>query len=174
MIYTTMLIGGAIISKSTHINTIHATLGFHKTEFKFILLAILFAVVIWLGDYYFQTTVMHTDMLHIAQQWHSQQSSMLMVFLSTAVLTPIIEEMLFRGILFEGLKAHLSAFWSALILSMIFAIIHFDFVQFIPLFFASMIYYFITQKSRSIIPAISAHLLNNVATFLYYSSLIKG
>lgn len=173
MMYVTMLICGSIVSKSTQLGTIHQTLGFHKIAFKFVLLAVAYAAFIWVGDYYFQTMVMHIDMLQTAETWYSKQSNMLLVFISTAVLTPVIEEILFRGILFDGIKAHLPPMWSALILSILFTFIHFNHAQILSLFVASMIYYHITQKSKSIVPAIIAHIINNTMTFLHYTHLIN-
>ncbi len=90
--------------------------------------------------------------------------AVLILFLGTAVLAPILEEIAFRGMLHPSLRRHFSMWPSLIIGSAFFAIVHFEFTpwwiadKFI--FAAVNIYAF--EKTGSIVPGIICHLLTNL------------
>ena len=179
MMYLVMLGSTAIIFKTKKLKPIHAIIGFKSIKFKPVSFAFMIAFVIWGIDYFYQTIFLDIDIKIEATNWYENQANLLVVFFSTVIFTPIIEEMLFRGIILQSLNQYLSKIWSAITLSVVFALIHIDFLQApinlsqVPtLIFASLIYVWLTYKYKSIIPAIIAHIINNCLTFFYYMSII--
>lgn len=168
LIYISMIAMTAYIHSNRSLNDIHRFIGFRKTRFIYILMAIIVAVVIWFFDFYYQTKILNKDILIDATKWTSKNKSLPIAFISTVIFAPIIEEMLLRGIFLQAINRYLSGFWTAIIISFIFAVIHFSPLDIPSLFMASLFYVAITLYSKSIIPAIFAHILNNCMTFFYY------
>jgi len=77
---------------------------------------------------------------------------------------PVIEELIFRGVLFQALRAKLSPFWSVLISSIIFAGVHADIKYFIPLLAMGFVTAYSFEKTKSIYTPIGIHILNNLFT----------
>lgn len=81
-------------------------------------------------------------------------------------LVPITEELLFRGLIFRWLRQHL-AFWpSALIASVLFALAHQRLDQMIIVGLLGLPLAWLTEKSRSLVPAILMHQTYNSLTLM--------
>lgn len=169
--YIIMIGSTCLIFKTTELQTIHSHIGFHKFKLTGVLLAIILAIIIWICDYFFQSNWLMIDLKQEARDWYLKQNNLQLTFLTSVILTPIIEEMLFRGILLKSFNLYLSKFWTTIIISFLFAIIHFEVLQIPILFFASALYVWLTFKYKSIIPAIIAHVMNNCFTFFYYIAM---
>ena len=87
-------------------------------------------------------------------------------FLAAVIFAPVLEELLFRGIILEGFLHNYSPkkaiLWSALI----FGIAHANPLQFLNAFFAGLFIGWIYFKTRSLIPGIMIHFINNLINFL--------
>jgi membrane protease YdiL (CAAX protease family) len=70
---------------------------------------------------------------------------------------PVWEEIVFRGILQDGLQKTLSPFFAVITSGLIFGVIHFDPDQMIPLILLGFIFGWMYTKSRSVFPCIIAH-----------------
>jgi len=86
-------------------------------------------------------------------------------FIGLVVLTPIFEELIFRGVLFQGLRRRLPFWWSAIITSVIFAVAHGQWNVAVDTFALSFILCFLVERSNSILPAIFLHALKNSLAF---------
>ncbi|URZ17068.1 CPBP family intramembrane glutamic endopeptidase [Clostridium felsineum] len=84
-------------------------------------------------------------------------------FLGTVVAAPIVEEFIFRGILFRRLYSKFGIIIGILLSSLIFFLLHFT-INFI-IFFLGMALAILTYKYKSLVPAICLHALNNCITF---------
>jgi membrane protease YdiL (CAAX protease family) len=86
-------------------------------------------------------------------------------FLMVCLIGPVLEELLFRGIILEGfLKRYKPAraiFWSAFL----FGLFHMNPWQFIPGFFSGILLAWIYMKTRSLIPVILIHIVNNSLSY---------
>ncbi|KUO66397.1 MAG: hypothetical protein APF84_18235 [Gracilibacter sp. BRH_c7a] len=88
-----------------------------------------------------------------------------------AVIAPIIEETLFRGLLFAGLRNYFGM-WTAIIISAaIFSALHFELVGFVPRFALGIGLGHLYAKSGSIYPAMGLHSLNNLIAVLILSAV---
>ncbi|MCK4750969.1 MAG: CPBP family intramembrane metalloprotease [Bacteroidales bacterium] len=85
--------------------------------------------------------------------------------LLVCILGPVLEELLFRGIILDGfLKRYKPAkaiFWSAFL----FGLFHLNPWQFIPGFLIGILLAWIYFKTRSLIPVILVHLVNNSLSY---------
>ncbi|NLY10354.1 MAG: CPBP family intramembrane metalloprotease [Firmicutes bacterium] len=82
------------------------------------------------------------------------------------IAAPVIEEVFFRGILLRGFVANYSP-RSALILSaLFFAVFHFNPWQFFPAFFAGLALGWWVLHTKSIVPAIVAHIFFNCISLI--------
>lgn len=91
--------------------------------------------------------------------------------LIVVILPAIVEELFFRGVLFQALER--CGTWPALLLSSVaFAMIHGDLTNFAGPLIAGMIYGYMTYVLDSLWPAIFAHLLNN-SLMLFLSHAAK-
>ncbi len=88
-----------------------------------------------------------------------------------AVVAPIIEETLFRGILFAGLRNYFGI-WTAIIISAaVFSLLHFELVGFVPRFALGIGLGYLYVKSGSIYPSMGLHSLNNLLAVLVISAV---
>jgi membrane protease YdiL (CAAX protease family) len=93
--------------------------------------------------------------------------SFLIIIISVVVIAPIIEEMIFRGLLLRGLeKKYESVVLSVIYSSILFAVIHVLPSFFIQIFLIGMILGFLSIKFNSIFPGIVLHSINNLLTLL--------
>ena len=89
------------------------------------------------------------------------------LFLLLAVAAPVVEELMFRGLLLRGLAGRMPG-WAALVISSaVFAAVHFQPVQFVGLFVAGLTFGGLALAYGRLGPAIMAHVCFNASTVLY-------
>lgn len=101
-------------------------------------------------------------------------AALLLVFISLVLLPAVVEEVLFRGFLFGGLRTKLTFIPAAVITSLMFGVVHLQFggsdpllwVAAIDTFILSMVMVFIRERSGSLWPTIQLHALKNGLAFL--------
>ena len=84
-------------------------------------------------------------------------SILLWTYLTVAIIVPITEEIIFRGILYKAFRQRWSVRLSIIISSAIFALIHMEFYRFIPLMFIGAIAAYLLEKTRSIYTPVIFH-----------------
>ena len=97
--------------------------------------------------------------------------------LLVCLVGPVLEELLFRGIILEGFLNRYSPgkaiFWSAFL----FGLFHMNPWQFIPGFLIGILLAWIYMKTRSLIPVILIHIINNSLSYfvmyLYGSEIMS-
>jgi uncharacterized protein len=92
--------------------------------------------------------------------------NIVLLFLVVGILAPIFEEILFRGILYTSLRRYMPAVSSTIIISLLFAFIHFDLGVLFQLFFLSAILTVVYERSGSLIPSIVLHCVWNSVVFV--------
>lgn len=83
-----------------------------------------------------------------------------LLILLVCIVGPISEELIFRGIILSSLKRFGTTF-AVLTTSLLFALIHRNFIQGIPTFFLSLFLCYIVLKTNSIYSGIAIHIINN-------------
>ncbi len=100
----------------------------------------------------------------------ADQTDMVWNVIYGVVLAPIVEEILFRGFVLKSLErfgSMLAIVFSALL----FAMMHLNLAQFPVALLSGLVLGYLTVKTRSILPAITAHLVNNALTYLPYEGM---
>lgn len=105
-----------------------------------------------------------------------------LVFVALVILPPLIEEMLFRGFLFSGLRTKLPLILAALVTSVIFAAPHLQigsgnpllWVAFIDTFILSMVLVFVRVKSGTLWSSVGLHAIKNGVAFVLLFALKMG
>ena len=82
-------------------------------------------------------------------------------FIVGAIFAPLVEEIFFRGFLFQGFRARYGWVTAVLLSSAIFAIAHLDLVALIPTFILGCLLAYMYHRSNSIWPGIFLHFLVN-------------
>ncbi len=81
-------------------------------------------------------------------------------------IPPFVEEVLFRGFLYQGLRTKLGMWSSAIIVSVIFGLAHQQWNVAIDTFILSMVMVYIFEKTGSLWATIALHMLKNSIAFV--------
>ena len=82
-------------------------------------------------------------------------------FLSVVIVGPVVEEILFRGLIYGALEKRLRVFGAILVSSLLFAAVHLQVVYFIPIFCLGLVLGWARCKANSLGLPILIHVLNN-------------
>lgn len=88
--------------------------------------------------------------------------SPIILVLSVAVVAPIYEEIIFRGILLKGMAKKINPIGALIISALFFALVHMNIPQGINAFLLGMVIGAIYLKTKSIYLSIFAHFINNL------------
>jgi len=83
-----------------------------------------------------------------------------------AISAPILEELIFRKILFGALYKKLNFFWGALISSLIFGVLHMDLTHILIYVSMGFVFAYLYVKTKRIIVPILVHMTLNTVTVL--------
>lgn len=97
---------------------------------------------------------------NLIQSSHAEYGVLATLFL-IALLVPIVEELVFRGMLLGGLSRNLNFWWANLLQSLIFASIHGDPPRFAVYFLLGLFGGWLVRRTGALWPAIALHALNN-------------
>jgi uncharacterized protein len=114
------------------------------------------------------------------------EKNVALVFVSgviASVFGPVIEEIFFRGVMYNAVKRKLGVFRAVLITSALFSFLHthamtYFLVGFIPIMILGIVLAYLYEKTGSLVPSITLHVLNNVGSvfmvflFKYFNSLV--
>lgn len=109
----------------------------------------------WLSSSLFQDTSdnpMITALEHTTNPW-----IVLSLFVMASVMAPLVEETLFRGLLFRALAARLPFWGAALVSGFIFAIGHGELVVILPITILGIAFAYLARKTGNLWPSAIAH-----------------
>ncbi len=84
----------------------------------------------------------------------------ILIYLYICVAGPVLEELIFRGVLLEGLRKY-GNFFGIVMSSVLFGLMHQNAQQCIPAICMGMVMAYMAVKSGSLLPSIFIHILNN-------------
>jgi uncharacterized protein len=87
-------------------------------------------------------------------------------FIAIVIAAPILEELLFRGIVLHGLLKRYSPVRSIIISSMLFGIVHLNPWQFIPAFILGILSGWVYSRTGKLTLSILIHMVNNLMAFI--------
>ena len=82
-------------------------------------------------------------------------------FIVGAIFAPLVEEIFFRGFLFQGFRARYGWVTGMLLSAAVFAVAHLDLVVLIPTFILGCLLAYVFHRSNSIWPGVILHFLVN-------------
>ena len=127
------------------------------------LLTMIYAIT-WIGI--FGEPSSNTD---LGTNWGSSSIDIAFLFLSVAIVTPIAEELFFRGYVLDAINRK-HGDWTAIIWSaMLFGLVHVDPFTMGQAFMGGIIYGWIRMRTGSLLPSIACHMMwNTLALVLTY------
>jgi len=90
---------------------------------------------------------------------------LILIFISLVVVAPVAEELLMRGVLFGRLRAKLPFLPTAILVSLVFAVAHWQINVSIDTFILSMAACFAREKTGTVFPGILIHMVKNGIAF---------
>jgi uncharacterized protein len=87
-------------------------------------------------------------------------------FMKVAVIAPVVEELIFRGLILQGLRRNYNAFISVFMSALLFALFHLNPWQFPATFILGLLLGWIVLRTHSIILSILGHSINNLLVLL--------
>ncbi len=125
-----------------------------------------------------QTGTSENEML-ISSLFNDSPLQLFLLFLLLTVFTPIVEEVIFRKVLFGFIEPRTNYKVAIFISGIVFGIMHVitygDFVQSIPYIFMGLVFGYIYWKSnKNIYVVIIVHFINNFISWLLYVLMIYG
>ena len=135
--------------------------------FGLILLGIIISLLynvfaFYLNEYFFKTEL------------YSNQSNLLSTLIATGLIGPVIEELMFRGIIYNELKLKVKPMTAILLTTFFFAIIHLNILQVIYTFAVGFLFIFFYEKYKDIKASIILHMSLNITTTLFLPILVKN
>lgn len=97
--------------------------------------------------------------------------TLILNLLLAGVLAPLVEETLFRGIIFGGLQAYFGKWTAAVISAAIFSGLHLQVYGLFPRFILGIALVYLYDKYKSLYPSVALHALNNIVATLLAASL---
>lgn len=101
-------------------------------------------------------------------------NNLIVTLISTGLIGPIIEELMFRGIIYNELKNKYSNMKAILITTIFFAVIHMNIIQILYAFALGFILIFVYEKYKNIKAPIILHMASNITTTLFLPILIQN
>lgn len=84
-----------------------------------------------------------------------------MAFLSTALVAPVVEEVVFRGLIYTRLQRAMDARWAVVVSAAVFGACHGELVWFCYAFVLGLIFAQLTRHTGSILPSMVMHVVFN-------------
>ena len=94
--------------------------------------------------------------------------------MSSAILGPILEELIFRGIIYNKLKEFNKPIRAIVLQSIIFALFHDDILNAIYAFMAGFMFTYVYEKYNNLISSIVLHISLNLTIVLMFNIIIKN
>jgi len=99
----------------------------------------------------------------------SNKYNIYILIISTCIIGPILEEIIFRKLLCDSLNKFNNKKSTILISSLIFSVIHLDLIKSLYAFIVGLVYGTLYQKNKNIIDSIVAHTASNLIVLLIHN-----
>lgn len=96
----------------------------------------------------------------------NSQIEYVMAFVVLVVMAPLIEEAIFRGFLFTKVRKQLNFWPTAIVVSLIFGLVHLQWNVGVDVFVLSLVLCFVREKTNSIWAGVGIHMLKNCVAFM--------
>ena len=144
-----------------------------KLTGRFSIIALLTGLGLFILDTISSVYILQDDIQQQAQSLVTQanKEGLVSTTLAICLLAPLMEEMLFRGVLLPTFTYKNKQYIGIISSAILFSLIHFSVEEAIILFVAGVSFGFLRVKSNSIWPPFLAHFTNNTLTWSIYMSM---
>lgn len=102
-------------------------------------------------------------------------SSIWLEIVGSAVITPFLEELLHRGVVYGRLRRMMGLWPAVLVSALVFAVLHFNIVQFTYAFLLGIALAIFVEKTGKVYPAVIAHMVaNGIAVIRTETGFLMG
>jgi len=133
-----------------------------------LILAFMLPSFYWFNDFCLLLTRLIPPDSQTISMLENMLSGGLLSFITVCITAPILEELLYRGIILRGLLMRHTPVNAILLSSIIFAAIHLNWAQAPVAFFAGLFLGWLYYKSRSLWPCIFAHAIQNTGSYILW------
>ena len=96
-----------------------------------------------------------------------QGQNPLLLIITTVILGPLTEEMVFRGLTYRRIRSYVGVRKAILFSALLFGIYHMNIVQFLFAFVVGCLFAWLYEKSGTLLVSIGAHMLINLYAAIY-------
>lgn len=141
-----------------------------KLSVRFAIIALLTGLGLFLLDTISSVYILQADIQQQAQSVliQARKDGMVSSTLAACLLAPLMEEVLFRGVLLPAFSYKAKQYIGIIASAMLFSLIHFSMEQAVILFIAGVCFGILRIKSQSIWPPFFAHFTNNTLAWSAY------
>jgi len=142
----------------------------HTVKSFWLLLAIVTGIIYWYFDHFLIGALFSTDNSESIKSWQLANANyhFFSVFITSAIMAPVFEELFFRGLIFRSFLERFNLFFATAVSALLFALIHWSWPEFLSLFLVGIIYAVLAFSSKSVITPIIAHSVHNLITYCYF------
>lgn len=110
----------------------------------------------------------------VVQLFMKEESPRFLAYASffAAIVGPMIEELFFRGFMYNALKKHTGILWAMMISASAFAALHAHAVGFLPIVVIGILLAYLYEKTGTLVASVTVHILHN-ASMVGFVFLLK-
>ncbi len=138
------------------------------------------AIVAIFGSITFNTLISFSNLINFFPGYNEvaeflYDESLLVQILGVAIVIPIVEELIFRGLIFKRMSTYAKTSTAVIISSLIFAVYHFNVVQGIYAFLVGIIFAIVYDRYNNLLAPCLAHIAaNGTSVFLSETGLYES
>lgn len=123
----------------------------------------------WLNTVVFEGLGLPTPVSPTIDQLSKAPSLLLggAMVLTIVCVGPLVEELMFRGLLCGALRRRFGSKWTIVVSAGIFAVLHFELSRLLPLFLVGLFLAHVYEKTRSIVASSVAHVMQNAGATVF-------
>ena len=156
---------------------------FNRPKDKFIFIAVILGIVVYfftgilsdLNDYYIINIIRLPEILPEEAVYYDYYgydvesvTATILHFFSAVIIAPFLEELIFRGFLYNIFKKRYGITVGVIVSTTIFALLHGNtYYRFIPMILTCMFMPYLYEKSKSLIPPIITHSVYNLIVVIF-------
>jgi membrane protease YdiL (CAAX protease family) len=156
-----------------------AALGIRRAQWRWLVAALPFIVLAFLLEsitgLLSQSLFPQTPANQCVDIRTAYQGALWMAIIGVAIVAPVVEEIVFRGMVFGWLRGRLPLVWAVVVSAALFSLEHIGFLQvtlFLPIFSTGIVLAILYHHARSVWPTVLVHgSFNLIATLVLFSTL---
>jgi membrane protease YdiL (CAAX protease family) len=105
----------------------------------------------------------------VVELFMKEKNTMFLFYTSlfTAIVGPFIEELFFRGFMYNALKKFTGIFWATMLTAAVFAALHTNVIGFFPILALGIVLAYLYEKTGSLVSSITVHMIHNLSMVMF-------